>query len=128
MGSIALKRVGVLIIIIAVLVGVCMWGYFIFSLFLNQAKYDPATDRITDRFGRTLTPAPWFVQHFLPFLTVERSVLDPMGPSGKWWLGWGWSILEWVGLIAIFCIFTGLFTVGQAVFESGDSIGKKHKT
>ncbi|MBU4173858.1 MAG: hypothetical protein KKB90_00075 [Actinobacteria bacterium] len=120
-----LKGLAVLLVMLAVAIGLAGLGWVVFSQFLNHPQWSN-TGELQDMLGRNVSPAPWFIATVLPFLTdsvssppeydVTRTVVYPMAP-GKYWLGWGWSILDWLGMVVAFGVAYGLGSAGYFLWE-----------
>ena len=126
-----LKVPAVLLVLIAVVIGLAGIGWVVFDQFLNHPHWSN-TGKLQDMLGRDVSPAPWFVKTLLPFLTdavseplptvVSKSVMAPFAP-GKYWLGWGWSLLDWGGMILIFMVAFGLGAGGVSLWEMSSAFG-----
>jgi len=123
------RATGVLLITLAVLVGLAGIGWVVFAQFINHPQSSPSGE-LTDMLGRTVTPAPWFVRTFLPFLTdsvasppdreAATTVLAPFAP-GQYWVGWAWSIFDWLGMVLALTAAYGLFAAGEWVRRAGSA-------
>jgi hypothetical protein len=120
------KVLATLLVILALIVGLAAGGYLVFSEFINHPTIN--NGELVDQLGRKVYPAPWFVRTFLMFLTdgvsenieteVGKTIVVPWAP-GKYWLGWKWSTIDWIGsVILIFGAF-GLGVVGVDLWDRG---------
>jgi hypothetical protein len=125
-----LKVPAVLLMVAAVIVATGAIGWVVVSELVNRPHWT-SDGSLEDIFGRTVTSAPWFVRVFLPFLTdsvseppprqVARDIFVPMAP-GRYWLGFWWSLLDWLGLVFAFGIAYGLWAGGQSLFEKAKTL------
>ena len=121
------KVLGTLLIILALIVGLAAVGYLVFSEFINHPTIK--NGELTDQLGRKVYPAPWFVRTFLMFLTdsvsenievaVGETIFVPWAP-GKYWLGWKWSIIDWLGSLLLVFGAIGIGMAGFSLWERGE--------
>lgn len=121
-----LKVPAVLLLLIAVVIGLAGVGWVVFDQFLNHAHWT-STGELHDELGRDVSKAPWIIRYALPFLTdsvpsppaydIARTIVAPTF-GGKYWLGWFWSLIDWLGLILVFMIVYGVGAGGVLLWES----------
>jgi len=120
------KVLSTLLIVLALVVGLAAGGYLVFSGFINHPKQEDG--ELVDQSGRKVYPAPWFVRTFLPFLTdavsepveseIGETILYPEAPK-RYWLGWLWSIIDWLGGVVFFFGAIGLGYIGYELWGWG---------